>query len=369
MSGKRGGCAAFGCVVVVLVGLAAVAGLWSILPELAPPPVERAGGEDEEREAIPPSPVQPPSPPAREESPVEEAVEEPPPSVDPDLLRLSFRFTDHAGRSRRVACTVRRADHEREMASFGVAKERLWEEVNAELQDALDAEARARGVAHLFTLEVEGKAAYRWRFRTPPDRDLARRAEAFHAWLNSDAHVLAEQLAARAYHEYGFRFDRGLVSVDYQRIIHDATGAVADCYRALRRAGDRAAEDRLASLFLAFFQELRYEIPPEIDARGRETLGFRVPTGVLVEKAGDCDSKAAAFCAVWRQLPARSLVVMVPEHALVAVEGRPGPDQTYVRLGNRYYILCEVAGPGKAPPGVTTVSGNFEYLLIEPAGG
>lgn len=373
MSGTRGGCAAFGCVVVVLVGLAAIAGLWSVLPELAPSAPEPTATEAEETEEaeeaeeILPPPA--PAPSTRPEARAEEAVEVPPPD-DPSLLRLSFRFTDHGGRPRRVACTVRRADYEREVASFGVVQRRLWEEIDADLQETLEAEARARGVARLFTIRVEDQGAYRWRYETPGwDRELAARAEAFHAWLNGDAHVVVEEHVARAYREHGFRFDHGTVSVDYERIIRTATGPLADCYRALRRADERAAADRLASLFLAFFQELRYEIPPDVDARGRETLGFRVPTGVLVQKGGDCDSKAAAFCAVWRQLPARALLVMVPEHALVAVEGRPGPDQEFVRLGNRYYVLCEVAGPGKARPGVTTVSGSFEYIQIEPAGG
>jgi hypothetical protein len=87
---------------------------------------------------------------------------------------------------------------------------------------------------------------------------------------------------------------------------------------------------------------------------------------VLVQGAGDCDSKSAAFCALWRQIPARALLVLVPEHALIAVEGKAGPDQKSIRLGNRTFILCEVAGPGRFRPGETDVSGSFEYILIEP---
>lgn len=359
MSTQRGGCAGFGCVVVVLAGLAAITWLWHVLPEPEQPFEEPAATSS-------PPPV--PAPPSSPAAPAGEDLEELPPPDDPSLLRLAYRFTDHGGRSRRVTCTVRREDFEREVASFGVVKRRLWERVNAELQEALEAEAVARGVSQLFSIQVESQGAYRWRYQTPHDRGLAARAEAFHAWLDGEAHRVAEGLVARAYGEHGFRLERGVVSVDYGRIVDHATGPLADCFRALRQADERAAADRLASLFLSFFQELRYEIPPDVDALGRETLGFRVPTDVLVQRAGDCDSKSAAFCALWRQLPARALIVLVPDHALVAVEGRPGPDQAHVRLGNRYYILCEVAGPGKAPPGATSISGNFEYVLIEPAG-
>ena len=375
MSRGRGGCAALGCVVVgVLVGLAAISGMWAGLTELEPPAEEPwASGDDEAEQAadaeeVLPPPDQAPEPPNDAGVSAWKEPEEKPAADDPGLLSLTYRFTDHGGRSRRMRCTVRRQDFEREVAWFGVVKRRLWERVNAELQQALEAEARERGVAGLFTIQVERQGAYRWRYRTPGDRSLRARAEAFHAWLDNDAHRVSEEIVARAYGEHGFRLERSTVSVDYGRIVDQATHPLADCYLALHRSGEDVAADRLAGLFLAFFQELRYEIPPDVDALGRETLGFRVPTEVLVRKAGDCDSKAAAFCAVWRQLPARSLIVLVPDHALVAVEGRPGPDQAHVRIGNRYYILCEVAGPGKAPPGATSISGSFEYVLIEPAG-
>jgi hypothetical protein len=51
------------------------------------------------------------------------------------------------------------------------------------------------------------------------------------------------------------------------------------------------------------------------------------------------------------------------------VEGVPRASEAYVRLGNRYFVLCEVAGPGKIPPGFGRISGSFEYVMIEPAGG
>jgi hypothetical protein len=51
---------------------------------------------------------------------------------------------------------------------------------------------------------------------------------------------------------------------------------------------------------------------------------------------------------------------------LLGVEMRPGPDERFVRLGNRHFVLCEVAGPAKRHPGWSDASGWFEYVLIEP---
>jgi transglutaminase-like putative cysteine protease len=119
-------------------------------------------------------------------------------------------------------------------------------------------------------------------------------------------------------------------------------------------------------LLLAFYQELTYEIPPD-EVEGRQTLGMRVPTDVLVSGRGDCDSKAVAFASMWRQLPTRLVFIVVPGHALVGVEARALPGEETVRVGNRTFVLCEVAGPAKLRPGAKSVAGSFEYVLVEPA--
>jgi hypothetical protein len=118
-------------------------------------------------------------------------------------------------------------------------------------------------------------------------------------------------------------------------------------------------------LLVAFLQELRYEVPPDRVGQ-RDIFGFWVPAQVMASGEGDCDSKAAAFASLWRDRPSSVIVILVPGHALVGVEARPGPGERFVRLGNRYYVPCEVAGPGKIPPGQSGISGSFEYVAIDP---
>ena len=125
-------------------------------------------------------------------------------------------------------------------------------------------------------------------------------------------------------------------------------------------------KEQYLGLFLAFYQELGYEVPPD-EVDGRRTLGLRVPTDVLVSGRGDCDSKAVAFASMWRRFPTRAVMVLVPGHALVGVEVPARPGERTVRVGNRTYVLCEVAGPGKWHPGARSVEGSFEYVLVEPA--
>lgn len=346
---KKAGCALFGCLAVLGIVVGAALGvLWRAAP-----------GAPEEGHA--PSPIAP--------STTAETIPGPPAEPGSDHLRLTFHFNDADDQPREVQCEIRRADLDREQARYGIDKAEMTRELNRALADYLQENAVARGVDRYFALEVYGEGSVRWTYQHPEgsDRQTAARIEGFDAWLERDGITSFKGLADRRYREHGLHLDGDTLKVDYEAQIRDATRPLEDCFLALRRLDGRHSRPPIG-LFLSFFQDLRYELPPEVDDQGRETLGFRVPTAVLALGGGDCDSKAAAFCALWRQLPARVLMVLVPEHALVAVEGTPRPGQASIRLGNRYYILCEVAGPGRFRPGRTNYAGSFEYILIEPAG-
>lgn len=345
---KKSGCALSGCAAVVgLLALAAlvIVRLFSPEPTVSPPPV---------------------SPPSEEP----DEPSEPQQSVvrGPDSFHLTFVFRDPEGRPRRFSCAIRRSDDERERARFGYVETERAEEMHRTLREVLAREAATRGVERYFTIEVNEDGSFRWSWSYPGGAapEVVERIESFHTWLEKDSAAAVRDFEARYYREHGMRLDGDTVKIDYEPLVHNATESLADCFAALR-ASDGGRSGVPLGLFLTFFQDLRYELPREVDEDGRETLGFRVPTAVLVEGAGDCDSKSAAFCALWRQVPGRALLILVPGHALVGVEGKPGPGQAAVRLGNRYFILCEVAGPGRLRPGEADVSGSFEYILIEPA--
>ena len=68
-----------------------------------------------------------------------------------------------------------------------------------------------------------------------------------------------------------------------------------------------------------------------------------------------------------RRRPAYIVFIAGPGQALVGGEAPALPGEQPVRVGNRTFILCEVAGPAKLRPGAKSVSGSFEYVLIEPA--
>lgn len=352
---RRSGCAALGCAGVFVAVLALAAG---VLP--------RPGG----RPILEP----PPDPEAYRRS--VGALHEFQRQDAGDRLRLSFGFIDYSGQPHHVACEIGKRDYERDVTSFGFFKDEMDRDVGAGLQRLFAAEAERRQVRPYVHFQIEEGTGYRWQWRIPGGLKveeaarLEKRLRTFDQWLDEDLPKRKEELIDRYLQERGLRLVRDEITIDYGKEVDRGTVPLQECYAALRREGNGDGERRLLGLFLAFIQELRYEVPPDVDL-GRHILGFRVPTAVLVRGGGDCDSKSAAFCALWRHLPRRSILILVPGHALVGVEGKPRADEAYVRLGNRYFVLCEVAGPGKLPPGAaegSPVSGSFEYVMIEPVG-
>ena len=190
--------------------------------------------------------------------------------------------------------------------------------------------------------------------------------EELKAWLDRELPAHDERIRAGIYKRRGLLLKERTLSIDYERLIREGTEPLSDCYRALAASGRGSNVRQFMGLLLAFYQELGYEIPPD-EEEGRQTLGLRVPTDVLVSGRGDCDSKSVAFASMWRRLPTHLVFIVVPGHALVGVEAPALPDEQTVRVGNRTFVLCEVAGPAKLRPGARSISGSFEYVLVEPA--
>lgn len=282
---------------------------------------------------------------------------------------LSYGFIDHHGRRQEITCRVARADHERELGGFGYNRSVLEVQADAMLQGWIDRELASRGLSSYVQATVKG--GYRWRSRFPQldPEELGRlylEIERFRGWIEAGYDRKRAEVEDAYLRQHGFLLERNTIRIDYAGVIAGAEQPLADCRRALAVAATEDSERQRLGVIIAFLQELRYEVPQ--DPPGRKIGGLYPPTEVLVNDHGDCDSKSVVFAALWRHHPTAVLLIEVPGHMLVGVEARPRPGMQSVRIGNRYYVLCEVAGPGKWHPGAKGVSGHFEYLLLEPAG-
>jgi hypothetical protein len=289
---------------------------------------------------------------------------------DPVAYRLSYGFVDHHGRPHRFSCRIDRAAHEQQRRAFGYRRGEVPALAVQRLQARVEGEVAAQALGRYFQFKADG-GRYEWSWSVPADVEPSERERAVGAcrrlgdWIHTRGDDFVESEQAALFRQRGFTFRRDELFIDYVGIVDRATGPLHDCFRAFEVAGEGSTPRQRLGMLTAFFQELAYELPPETEG-GRDTMGFWVPTDVMVRGRGDCDSKSAAFCALWRRFPAQAMIIVLPEHVLVGVEGLPRPGEHFVRLGNRHFILCEVAGESKLHPGREPIAGSYEYVLIEP---
>jgi hypothetical protein len=283
---------------------------------------------------------------------------------------LSYGFVDHHGRGHEVSCAIDRAAHQQEMDGFGYDESKIEAAVDAKVRAWFAKQLAARGLTSYLKVAVSGGRASA-EPALPPSLSVAEHnrlvdeINRFYKFWDRRLEDVRRTTEETLYKERGFILANHHITIDYAGISTRSRRALSDCFQALEQAAAGYNERQFLGLVLGFLQEIRYELPPEV-IEGRRTLGFWVPTEVLVNDHGDCDSKSAAFAALWRSLDAPMLFVSLPRHMLVGVAVKPGPGEKYVLVKNRYFVLCEVAGPAKLYPGERDVSGDFEYVLMEP---
>ena len=370
---KRGGLA-FCSLVILALSLRALAFLQQHRPPPAPRPVPRA--------RLPPPGPAPTARPA--------PLPTPEPRPTPDTysrqvgalgrfeevetawaFTVTYGFIDHNGRTQTITCDISKSEHEWQVQHYGYDEKEVDRQLDRLLAEEATRELRARGLVDAVQIDFGKGGAYEARPHFPAGLSAEEHAlrmsavQGFYGWLDSQLEKQRRRIERVLYAERGVRLVGHTLTPDYAAIATKASRPLADCFRALDRAASGDSERRRLGLFLAFLQEIPYQVPPD-RWQGRQTLGMFVPTEVVVGHHGDCDSKSVTFAALWRNFDAPVILVSLPRHMLVGVAVPPGPGEHFVQVGNRYFVLCEVAGPGKFHPGLEPIPDRFEYVLIEP---
>lgn len=291
-----------------------------------------------------------------------------------DHFNVTYGFIDYHGKKHRISCDIPREGYEKERKNFGYVEKELDEAIDQYLQKYINKEIKTRGIASYMKVRFQGGGGYRWEWSLPGDLEEQEKKRAqkeidrIVEILKSEAREKVTEIATTLYQERGFRFEKNEIKIDYKKLALQSEPELAGCFDAIHDSGRGYSERQYIGLYLAFLQEIRYEVPP-LREDGKFIQGLWVPTEVVVNNHGDCDSKSVTYAAFCKKMGVPVIVIRIPGHVLVGVESTPGPGQEFVRIGNRYFVLCEPAGPGKLYPGNegrNDISGNFEYVLIEP---
>ncbi len=102
---------------------------------------------------------------------------------------------------------------------------------------------------------------------------------------------------------------------------------------------------KVSNFILGFVQSIPYStLESRLSSSG---AGYSVPTKVLWENQGDCDSKMALTAAIMRAVMPRIDLVFVylDDHAMLGVGIEPKGNDNYIRVNGNVYVLADPTGP------------------------
>ena len=185
-----------------------------------------------------------------------------------------------------------------------------------------------------------------------------------------DAQKRAEAASTRSILAQGYReIGDGAVIPDYGRIARRGAKDLDSAIPAFRRLVHGVDRREGLNRLLAFFQRIPYDT---LTSRWRASTdaGFAHPITLLAGNKGDCDTKSVAFASVAHRLwpDMRIAMVLLDDHALLALDLPVRQGDRGVRYDGQRWVLAEPVGPGEARLGqighmsAKGVRGEFKML-------
>lgn len=253
-----------------------------------------------------------------------------------------YSFNDADGRLRTLSFAIDEAQVQRGHREYRPIDS---PEVAASLKRRVERslEEYVRPLGGSITVEVRrkrGSLSVHYEVKLPPNRAVPA--------VEAEVERRAESAMAETYATYfNVREANGTeVRPDFARIVQryvEIMRPVADAI-----AAETSSERERIAVALAFVQTVPYAV-----LERRSQRGFVMPTAFLDLNRGDCDVKSVALAAILMSLvPDRSLVlVLPPEHALLAIDVPSEGDEAKLVVDGRSYVLLEPTGPALWPIG------------------
>ena len=181
------------------------------------------------------------------------------------------------------------------------------------------------------------------------------------------------RLRNRVIKESFFKEDRKKLYPDFNRIIPFYMGFTSPLYAlTIKTLGKDSTPRERVEFLLRFVQDIPYGIPPN-RSNSKVISGILTPPQIFIEKWGDCDSKVLLISSILAHEPRyKILLVYLENHLLMAFEGRPHPNDSFIVFQGSKFILADPTGPGHLKLGNPgpDFKGNFkkiEHLNITSA--
>ena len=175
------------------------------------------------------------------------------------------------------------------------------------------------------------------------------------------------RLRKRVIKESFFKEDRKKLYPDFNRIIPFYMGFTSPLYAlTIKTLGKDSTPRERVEFLLRFVQDIPYGIPPN-RSNSKVISGILTPPQIFIEKWGDCDSKVLLISSILAHEPRyKILLVYLENHLLMAFEGRPHPNDSFIVFQGSKFILADPTGPGHLKLGNPGPDFKGNFKKIEP---
>ena len=162
---------------------------------------------------------------------------------------------------------------------------------------------------------------------------------------------LNEYLASQYYHQFTDHNQNAGIKPDHVRIAKASATVLAPTKSIILDTVNKKNIRMVTDYVLGFVQNIPYSpLESRLTSSG---AGFNVPTKVLWENQGDCDSKMTLTVAMLRALMPRIKMAMIyiDQHAFIGLSILPNPGDATMTHQGRTFVLADPTGPRLLPLG------------------
>ena len=164
-----------------------------------------------------------------------------------------------------------------------------------------------------------------------------------------------------------FKGEGNVLYPDFNRMIPFYMGFTSPLYAlTIKTLGKDSTPRERVEFLLRFVQDIPYGIPPN-RSNSKVISGILTPPQIFIEKWGDCDSKVLLISSILAHEPRyKILLVYLENHLLMAFEGRPHPNDSFIVFQGSKFILADPTGPAHLKLGNPgpDFKGNFKKIEL-----
>ena len=235
-------------------------------------------------------------------------------------------------------------------------------------QQNIEITKKAYGFRYIFSSPSNEWYEWKWKYKRVETNEMIKKfgmpQSIFEPYPATKKNV---RLRSQAIKRSFFKEEGSKLYPDFNRMIPFYMGFTSPLYAlTIKTLGKDSTPRERVEFLLRFVQDIPYGIPPT-HSNSKVISGILSPPQIFIEKWGDCDSKVLLISSILAHEPRyKILLVYLEKHLLMAFEGRPHPNDSFIVFQGSKFILADPTGPAHLKLGNPGPDFKGNFKKIEP---